>query len=156
MLCLCPIAVVYLFLHTCGVQNANSVTFLCLCLFLLFLNPSLFSTTYWYKCSRLAYEDVTARVIAARPWLPAGALSSNVLTIDYILRRFVIERTDNWLYIKALCHRTYWQLTIYYGALSSNVLTIDYILRRFVIERTDNWLYIKALCHRTYWQLTIY
>jgi len=65
--------------HVCGIRNANSVTFLCLRPFLLFLNPSLFITTYCYKCTRSAYEDVTSRVFAARPWPPAGVLSSNVL-----------------------------------------------------------------------------
>jgi len=79
--CLCHTALLQLFLHTSGIQNANSLTFLCLCLFLLSLNPSFFITTYCYKCTRPAYEDVTSRVFAARPWPPTV--------------RFAVECTHN-------------------------------------------------------------
>ena len=74
---LCHIALFQLFLHTCGIRNANSLTFLCLCPFLLFPNPFFL---HYDTLLQVYYEDVTSRVFAARPWPPAGALPANVLT----------------------------------------------------------------------------
>ena len=60
-------------LNACGIQNANSATFLCLCLFLLFLRP--------FSALRLAATSVIG--------LLTKVCSSSVAT----RRRFVVERT---------------------------------------------------------------